>query len=110
MGAWLSCGLVAAATADIDVAILPASMVQEPGDTVTVELTVVAEGVETRSQFDALRELGVDRAQGIFISPPIPVEEANEIQLGLMMAGTRAEDLPEELKPRAFFNECSSQP
>ena len=39
----------------------------------------VAEGVETRSQFDALRELGVDRAQGIFISPPVPVEEADEL-------------------------------
>jgi predicted signal transduction protein with EAL and GGDEF domain len=39
----------------------------------------VAEGVETRSQFDALRELGVDRAQGIFISPPVPAAEAEEL-------------------------------
>ena len=39
----------------------------------------VAEGVETRSQFDALRELGVDRAQGIYISPAIPPEEAEEL-------------------------------
>ncbi len=39
----------------------------------------VAEGVETRSQFDALRELGVDRAQGIYISPAIPAEEAEEL-------------------------------
>ena len=39
----------------------------------------VAEGVETRSQFDALRELGVDRAQGIFISPPVPAPEAEEL-------------------------------
>jgi diguanylate cyclase (GGDEF)-like protein/PAS domain S-box-containing protein len=39
----------------------------------------VAEGVETRSQFDALRELGVDRAQGLYISPPVPAEEAEEL-------------------------------
>jgi len=39
----------------------------------------VAEGVETRSQFEALRELGVDRAQGIYISPAIPAEEAEEL-------------------------------
>ena len=39
----------------------------------------VAEGVETRSQFDALRELGVDRAQGMYISPPVPAEEAEEL-------------------------------
>ncbi|HOC44402.1 MAG TPA: EAL domain-containing protein [Thermoanaerobaculales bacterium] len=39
----------------------------------------VAEGVETRSQFDALRELGVDRAQGIFISPPVPAAEAEDL-------------------------------
>jgi len=39
----------------------------------------VAEGVETRSQFDALRELGVDRAQGIYIAPPMPWEEADEL-------------------------------
>jgi diguanylate cyclase (GGDEF)-like protein/PAS domain S-box-containing protein len=39
----------------------------------------VAEGVETRSQFDALRDLGVDRAQGIYISPPVPAAQAEEL-------------------------------
>ncbi len=39
----------------------------------------VAEGVETRSQYDALKELGVDRAQGMYISPPLPVEEADDL-------------------------------
>ena len=39
----------------------------------------VAEGVETRSQYDALKELGVDRAQGWYISPPLPVEEADDL-------------------------------
>jgi simple sugar transport system ATP-binding protein len=40
----------------------------------------------------------------------IQTEEANETQLGLMMAGTRVEDLPEELQPRISFTDCSSQP
>jgi EAL domain-containing protein (putative c-di-GMP-specific phosphodiesterase class I) len=39
----------------------------------------VAEGVETRSQLDALRELKVDAVQGFFISPAVPPEEAVEL-------------------------------
>jgi len=39
----------------------------------------VAEGVETRSQFDALVELGVNMIQGFFISPAVPAEEAESI-------------------------------
>jgi len=39
----------------------------------------VAEGVETRSQYEALKELGVDRAQGMYISPPLPVDEADDL-------------------------------
>jgi predicted signal transduction protein with EAL and GGDEF domain len=35
--------------------------------------------VETRSQFDALKELGVDRAQGIYISPPLPADDADAL-------------------------------
>ncbi len=36
----------------------------------------VAEGVETRSQFDALRKLGVGMVQGYFIAPPLPPDVA----------------------------------
>ncbi len=39
----------------------------------------VAEGVETRSQFEALQDLSVDRVQGIFIAPPMPAEKAEEL-------------------------------
>jgi EAL domain-containing protein (putative c-di-GMP-specific phosphodiesterase class I) len=39
----------------------------------------VAEGVETRSQFEALQQFNVDRVQGIFISPPVPPEEAEAL-------------------------------
>ena len=39
----------------------------------------VAEGVETRSQFEALQQFNVDRVQGIFISPPLPPKEAEKL-------------------------------
>lgn len=39
----------------------------------------------------------------------VRTEEVQETQLGLMMAGTRLEDLPDELKPRASFVDCSSR-
>ncbi len=39
----------------------------------------VAEGVETRSQFEALQRFNVDRVQGIFISPPVPADEAEAL-------------------------------
>ena len=38
-------------------------------------LTVVAEGIELRSQWDRLSELGCDEAQGYLLSRPIPVGE-----------------------------------
>jgi diguanylate cyclase (GGDEF)-like protein len=39
-------------------------------------LEVVAEGVETREQYDILRTLGCDTIQGYFVSPPLPPERA----------------------------------
>jgi EAL domain-containing protein (putative c-di-GMP-specific phosphodiesterase class I) len=37
---------------------------------------VSAEGVETAAELEVLRELGVDKAQGYFLSLPLPLEEA----------------------------------
>jgi diguanylate cyclase (GGDEF)-like protein len=39
----------------------------------------VAEGVETRSQFEALQRLGVDLIQGYYVSPPLPAEGAQAL-------------------------------
>jgi EAL domain-containing protein (putative c-di-GMP-specific phosphodiesterase class I) len=36
-----------------------------------LDLTVVAEGVETQTQLDRVIDLGIDRAQGYYISPPM---------------------------------------
>ncbi len=37
-----------------------------------LDLTIVAEGVETRAQFERLLALGCHRAQGFFFAPPMP--------------------------------------
>jgi EAL domain-containing protein (putative c-di-GMP-specific phosphodiesterase class I) len=42
----------------------------------TLHLTVIAEGVETRAQFDFLRRLGCDEVQGFYFSPPVPFDDA----------------------------------
>jgi len=39
-----------------------------------VNMTVVAEGVETHEQLTLLRELGADEIQGFFFAQPLPVE------------------------------------
>lgn len=36
------------------------------------DASIVAEGIETAEEFDALRALGVQLGQGYYISPPVP--------------------------------------
>lgn len=43
-----------------------------------LNLTVVAEGVETYEQFAYLKELGCDRAQGFYFSRPLPPDDFAE--------------------------------
>ncbi|MFT3733739.1 MAG: EAL domain-containing protein [Rhodocyclaceae bacterium] len=38
--------------------------------------SILAEGVETASELDLLRKLGADKAQGYFLSRPLPLEDA----------------------------------
>ena len=49
-----------------------------------MELTVIAEGVETAAQLAEVRELGCDYAQGYLISPPLSAQALRE----LLVAGT----------------------
>jgi diguanylate cyclase (GGDEF)-like protein len=44
----------------------------------TLELQVVAEGVETSKQLEMLRDLGCDLGQGYFLSPPLAEDAALE--------------------------------
>jgi len=44
-----------------------------------LQLDVVAEGVETREQFDLLRDLGCGCAQGFLFSPPVAADEFIEV-------------------------------
>lgn len=45
----------------------------------SLDLEVVAEGVETREQLDFLRDAGCDIAQGYYFSPPVPVEDFTKL-------------------------------
>jgi diguanylate cyclase (GGDEF)-like protein len=41
----------------------------------TLDLTIVAEGVETAEQFELLKTMGCDQIQGYFFSRPLPAED-----------------------------------
>jgi diguanylate cyclase (GGDEF)-like protein/PAS domain S-box-containing protein len=45
----------------------------------TLDLTAVAEGVETAEQLEALRALGCDRAQGYYLGRPMPAEDVTRL-------------------------------
>ena len=53
----------------------------------SLDLTVVAEGVETRSQLSLLRVIGCDEAQGYLFSRPVPAADAG----ALLRAGLPAD-------------------
>ena len=77
----------------------------------SLQLKVVAEGVETKEQFDFLRTLGCDQIQGYYFSKPIP---ANEIVMLLYKTMTReaaaAASVPDaELKPASAINPVVSE-
>lgn len=47
-----------------------------------MELSVVAEGVETKEQLERLIEIGCDYVQGYYFSKPVPVEEFEQLVKG----------------------------
>ena len=61
-----------------------------------LNLTVIAEGVETEQQLDYLREKGCDEVQGFLFSRPLPVEE---------MSKWLSMNMPEEELSDLFFNQ-----
>jgi diguanylate cyclase (GGDEF)-like protein len=48
-----------------------------------LHLKVIAEGVETRTQLEALRELGCDSIQGYYVSRPVAAPQATAFLAGL---------------------------
>ena len=55
----------------------------------TLGMRVVAEGVETSEQLEALRDLGCDRVQGYLYTPPRPADEVTELLAALRTAAPR---------------------
>jgi len=53
----------------------------------SLQLKVVAEGVETQEQFDFLCKLGCDQIQGYYFSKPIPSNEVVMLLFKLMKSG-----------------------
>ena len=45
----------------------------------SLDVTIVAEGVETVKQAEFLRNIGCDRGQGYLFSKPIPLEEFKDM-------------------------------
>ncbi len=48
----------------------------------TLNLDVVAEGIETEEQLDYMRSRGVDRAQGFLLARPMPLDQAEDVIFG----------------------------
>jgi EAL domain-containing protein (putative c-di-GMP-specific phosphodiesterase class I) len=44
-----------------------------------LNMTVLAEGIETRGQLDRLRQLGCELGQGFLFSPAVPNDEVAEL-------------------------------
>ena len=91
----------------------------EGGDTKMIEIIidiadylsvpVIAEGVETEEQLNALRDMGCDRVQGYYFSPPVPaneyekfVAERNEIDVAVSAKLTPSREIIPHNRSLAF--------
>ncbi len=66
---------VAGLESDVDRAIVDAVIALAHG----LHISVVAEGIETEGQFEALREMGCDIGQGYLFARPLPAEAAQRL-------------------------------
>jgi len=57
----------------------------------TLELSVVAEGIETGEQLDYVRSRGCDAAQGFLMARPMPVEDAERVIFETTLADAPAD-------------------
>lgn len=48
-----------------------------------IDCTIIAEGIEILDELSTLRELGIDKIQGYFLSHPLPINEANQFSVEL---------------------------
>jgi EAL domain-containing protein (putative c-di-GMP-specific phosphodiesterase class I) len=60
----------------------------------TLNMTVVAEGIETRAQADCLSRAGCDALQGFLFSKPAPASEFEQDFLPVSMPQNRYQDTP----------------
>ena len=67
---------------------------------------VVAEGVETEEQMNALREIGCDMVQGYLFSPPVPAEKFEPFLQNAKMET----DAPEDTQPEEQRREKKAAP
>ena len=66
-----------------------------------LNMSVVAEGVETKAQLVVLRNIGCDKVQGYYLSRPLPTEEFRKL-----MAGEVAKKIEEPLKMNEVDINC----
>jgi EAL domain-containing protein (putative c-di-GMP-specific phosphodiesterase class I) len=65
-----------------------------------LRIGIVAEGIETESQFELLRDMGCDLGQGYLFARPLPAVEAGRLLTG-RRAGRATRAAPEVVRPRA---------
>ena len=73
----------------------------------SLSLSVVAEGVETEQQLEALRQVGCDRVQGYLTGEPMPADGVSRLlghprSFSFVSAATK-DDLSKKVRRRAFF-------
>jgi len=61
----------------------------------SLNLRVIAEGVETKGQFDFLKDKLCDEMQGFYFSRPMPPEKVLEFMQGKTVKGADREVSPE---------------